>query len=182
MAAKLLLCTMLVIFACATAVVDGTAPRSHLENRFLRSVPAALRARLAKRTRSSSSLGRRSRAVAAADSSSADGSGFRVTPTQFGGDPTGVKDSTAAVLAAVAACVNRSNHTSGVFPVGARDAGEHSESLHAETVDISIRHHSRPHTCITNHVCSECIVETRDPWHCSPTTSQRPSHQRTAAL
>ena len=126
MAAKLLLCTMLVIFAYATAVVDDTAPRSHLESRFLRSVPAALRLRLAKRTRSSSSLGRRSPAQAA-DSSSADGSGFRVTPTQFGGDPTGVKDSTAAVLAAVAACVNRSNHTSGVFPVGARDAGEHNE-------------------------------------------------------
>ena len=55
------------------------------------------------------------------------GGGFRATPTQFGGDPTGVLDSTGAVLAALAVCLKAANRTSGThsarFPVGAHDAG-----------------------------------------------------------
>ena len=50
-------------------------------------------------------------------------SGLCASPSQWGGDPTGKVDSTAAVQAALAFCVNRSRHINGIFPVGARDAG-----------------------------------------------------------
>jgi hypothetical protein len=46
-----------------------------------------------------------------------------VSPVDFGGDPTGKLDATAAVLAAVSTCVNASTIIPGVFPVAARDAG-----------------------------------------------------------
>ena len=42
-------------------------------------------------------------------------------PATFGGDPTGVRDSTDAVLHALALCVNASRHTKGTFPDFARD-------------------------------------------------------------
>lgn len=50
------------------------------------------------------------------------GSSLRVTPQEFGADPTGRKDSTDAVAAALAVCVNASRYTPGEFPDSARDA------------------------------------------------------------
>jgi hypothetical protein len=49
--------------------------------------------------------------------------GLCASPTQWGGDPTGKVDSTEAVQAALAFCVNRSRHIDGMFPTTARDAG-----------------------------------------------------------
>ena len=50
--------------------------------------------------------------------------GLCVSPTQWGGDPTGKVDSSQAVQAALAFCVNRSRHTAhGDFPTTARDGG-----------------------------------------------------------
>jgi|EP01043_Picozoa_sp_COSAG02_P026367 hypothetical protein len=49
--------------------------------------------------------------------------GLCVSPTKWGGDPTGTVDSSEAVQAALAFCVNRSRHIDGVFPTTARDAG-----------------------------------------------------------
>lgn len=48
---------------------------------------------------------------------------LRVTPQSFGGDPTGTVDSTKALQAALAYCLNVSTYTPGVFPFGARNAG-----------------------------------------------------------
>jgi hypothetical protein len=53
----------------------------------------------------------------------ANGGGLRVTPTQYGGDPTGRKDSTDALLKSVEFCVNASKIPPGKFPDGAADAG-----------------------------------------------------------
>lgn len=47
---------------------------------------------------------------------------LRVSPAQFGGDPTGRKDSTAAVTSALQSCINASRATPGTFPDLARDA------------------------------------------------------------
>ena len=50
--------------------------------------------------------------------------GLRPTPAQFGGDPTGKADSTAAVNAALAVCLAAANRTvNGRFSVGSKDAG-----------------------------------------------------------
>jgi hypothetical protein len=49
--------------------------------------------------------------------------GVRISPTAFGGDPTGVKDSTVAIQTAVEHCVNQSVVSpNGVFP-GSRSFG-----------------------------------------------------------
>lgn len=51
-------------------------------------------------------------------------SGFVVSPIQFGGDPTGHKDSTAALRKAMAECVNASSlNPSRTFPYGIHDGG-----------------------------------------------------------
>lgn len=71
------------------------------------------------------------------------GGGLRVTPVQFGGDPTGQSDSTSALLKAVEFCVNASSfHKTRTFPDGAGDAGgctvdlEGGEFLISETLVI----------------------------------------------
>lgn len=76
----------------------------------LRNTPHHLKARMAALARGPSSC-------------SAPGGGLRATPTEYGGDPTGTVDSTAAVQKALQFCINASNHIPGKFPVGARDAG-----------------------------------------------------------
>lgn len=43
-----------------------------------------------------------------AGAGAARGQGLRVDPAQLGGDPTGVKDSTFALKAAIAVCLNQS--------------------------------------------------------------------------
>ena len=56
-------------------------------------------------------------------------SGLRIVPTRFGGDPTGLTDSTDSLLKAVEYCVNVSKTTDGKFPDGAGDA-------HGCTIDL----------------------------------------------
>jgi hypothetical protein len=48
---------------------------------------------------------------------------LRVSPMQFGGDPTGLRDSTDALQKALQICINASKLTKGHFPVNIRDAG-----------------------------------------------------------
>lgn len=53
-----------------------------------------------------------------------EGRGLRVTPAAYGGDPTGQRDSTAALLKALEYCINASSfHPDRTFPDGAGDAG-----------------------------------------------------------
>jgi len=122
------------LWLLATALQTAAA-QSAAHARFHARVPAALRQSLAHAvqvgtgaTASAAAAGlRRHRAAQDAAQPGAApaivGAALRVTPAQFGGDPTGATDSTASVLAAVATCINASlASTNGAFSFGSRDA------------------------------------------------------------
>ena len=139
-----------VLWLLAAALLHTAAAQSAAHARFHARVPAALRQSLAHAvqvgtgaTASAAAAGlRRHRAAqdaaqpgaAAAGATQAPpggggggpaivGAALRVTPAQFGGDPTGATDSTAGVLAAVATCINASiASTNGAFSFGSHDA------------------------------------------------------------
>ena len=98
-----------------TASTRPQTPPFNLASRFTANIPPSLRQRAAKLMTSPPPI--------AGSLASGLGMGLRASPAQLGGDPTGKVDSTVAVQAALAFCVNRSRHTAGIFPVDARDAG-----------------------------------------------------------
>jgi hypothetical protein len=115
-------CTLALVLSAILS--DAVGAQSPAHARFHESVPAALRGSLAhaKTLRAGVSaptmVGSRPLRPTAVVTGS-----MRVTPTQFGGDPTGATDSTDAVLAAVQTCINASvASVNGNFSFGARDA------------------------------------------------------------
>ena len=104
---------MALLLLASAAASAGAAPlRFDLATRFAAQVPPELRSRAAKLMTSAPP-------AMLPDPPS----GLCASPAQYGGDPTGKVDSTAAVQAALDFCINASRHIDGIFPVGARDAG-----------------------------------------------------------
>lgn len=144
----MLACGCALLLLCAVPLAAGAPHAAHQrkEAAFLGSVPTRLRARL------QAKAGNRARTTARTGSSSSTMSASpapasnplrSVSPVQFGGDPTGVKDSTAAVLAALGVCLNASKRSAGgTFSFGAANAGgctvdlEGGEFLISQTVAI----------------------------------------------